>query len=35
MRIVLSSVYVDDPEKAPQFYTEVLGFIYKISVAVQ
>ena len=26
MRITLSSVFVDDQEKALQFYTEVLGF---------
>jgi predicted enzyme related to lactoylglutathione lyase len=29
MRIKLTSVYVDDQEKALRFYTEVLGFIKK------
>ena len=29
MKIVLSSVLVDDQEKALKFYTEVLGFIKK------
>ena len=29
MRIKVMSVYVDDQEKALQFYTEVLGFIKK------
>ncbi|TCS93227.1 VOC family protein [Hazenella coriacea] len=29
MKINLTSVYVDDQEKALQFYTEVLGFVKK------
>jgi catechol 2,3-dioxygenase-like lactoylglutathione lyase family enzyme len=29
MRIHLSSVYVDDQDKALRFYTEVLGFVKK------
>src|SRR5215208_1213844 len=29
MKIKLSSVYVDDQEKAVRFYTEVLGFVKK------
>ena len=29
MKIKLTSVYVDDPEKALRFYTEVLGFVKK------
>lgn len=29
MRIKLTSVYVDDQEKALRFYTEVLGFVKK------
>jgi len=29
MRIVLSSVYVDDQDKALRFYTTVLGFVKK------
>src|ERR1700759_1730990 len=29
MKIKLTSVYVDDQEKALQFYTEVLGFVKK------
>ncbi|MBI5281893.1 MAG: VOC family protein [Candidatus Solibacter usitatus] len=29
MRIKLSSVYVDDQDKALKFYTEVLGFVKK------
>jgi catechol 2,3-dioxygenase-like lactoylglutathione lyase family enzyme len=27
MRIKLTSVYVDDQDKALKFYTEVLGFV--------
>ncbi|MEK7729810.1 MAG: VOC family protein [candidate division KSB1 bacterium] len=30
MKIKLTSVYVDDPNKAFKFYTEVLGFISKL-----
>ncbi len=30
MRILLTSVYVDDPIKAFAFYTEVLGFIEQL-----
>jgi catechol 2,3-dioxygenase-like lactoylglutathione lyase family enzyme len=29
MRIVLTSVFVDDQEKAVRFYTDVLGFVRK------
>jgi catechol 2,3-dioxygenase-like lactoylglutathione lyase family enzyme len=29
MKIKLTSVYVDDQDKALQFYTEVLGFVKK------
>ena len=29
MKIYISSVYVDDQEKALKFYTEVLGFVKK------
>jgi catechol 2,3-dioxygenase-like lactoylglutathione lyase family enzyme len=29
MKIVVTSVFVDDQEKALQFYTEVLGFVKK------
>ena len=29
MKIKLTSVYVDDQEKALRFYTEVLGFVKK------
>jgi predicted enzyme related to lactoylglutathione lyase len=29
MKIKLSSIYVDDQEKAMRFYTEVLGFVKK------
>lgn len=32
MRIHLSSVYVDDQEKALRFYTEVLGFVKKTEI---
>jgi len=32
MKIVLTSVMVDDQEKAVRFYTEVLGFIKKIDM---
>jgi len=32
MRINLSSVFVDDQEKALRFYTQVLGFIKKTEV---
>jgi len=34
MKIVLSSVYVDNQEKALQFYTEVLGFVKKADFPV-
>ena len=34
MRIYVSSVMVDDQEKALQFYTNVLGFVKKIDVPV-
>jgi catechol 2,3-dioxygenase-like lactoylglutathione lyase family enzyme len=32
VRINLASVLVDDQEKAPRFYTEVLGFVKKTEV---
>ncbi len=32
MRIHLSSVFVDDQDKAPAFYTQVLGFIKKTEI---
>ena len=32
MRINLTSVFVDDQQKALQFYTEVLGFVKKYDV---
>lgn len=32
MRIVLSSVYVDDQDKALKFYTGVLGFVKKMDI---
>ena len=34
MRIHLSSIYVDDQEKALRFYTEVLGFVKKTEIAL-
>jgi catechol 2,3-dioxygenase-like lactoylglutathione lyase family enzyme len=34
MRIHLSSVYVDDQDKALHFYTEVLGFVKKVDIPV-
>ena len=34
MRIKLTSVYVDDPDKALRFYTEVLGFVRKRDIPV-
>ncbi len=34
MRINLSSVIVDDQEKALKFYTEVLGFVKKADIPV-
>jgi predicted enzyme related to lactoylglutathione lyase len=33
MKIKLTSVYVDDLDKALQFYTEVLGFVKKTDVS--
>ena len=33
MRIKLTSVYVDDQDKALRFYTEVLGFVKKTDVS--
>jgi predicted enzyme related to lactoylglutathione lyase len=33
MRIKLTSVYVDDQEKALRFYTEVMGFVKKTDVS--
>ena len=32
MRIVLTSIFVDDQEKALRFYTEILGFTKKSDV---
>ncbi len=34
MRIHLTSVYVDDQDKALRFYTEVLGFVKKVEFPV-
>ena len=34
MRITITSVYVDDQEKALAFYTDVLGFVRKTDVPV-
>ena len=34
MRIVVTSVFVDDQEKALRFYTEVLGFVKREDVPV-
>ena len=34
MRIELTSIHVDDQEKAAAFYTEVLGFVKKHDFAV-
>jgi predicted enzyme related to lactoylglutathione lyase len=33
MRIKLTSIYVDDQEKALRFYTDVLGFVKKTDVS--
>jgi len=33
MRIKLTSVYVDDQERALRFYTEVLGFVKKADIS--
>ncbi len=35
MKIYLTSVYVDDQDKALKFYTEVLGFIKKSDFPLQ
>lgn len=32
MRIAMTSVFVDDPSEAYQFYTDVLGFIGKMHI---
>jgi len=32
MKIVITSVFVDDQEKALRFYTEVLGFVKKTEI---
>lgn len=32
MRIVITSVFVDDQEKALKFYTEALGFVKKMDI---
>ena len=34
MRIIVTSVLVDDQEKALRFYTEVLGFVKKADIPV-
>jgi len=34
MKIYISSVFVDDQEKAFRFYTEILGFVKKVDVPV-
>ena len=34
MRIKLTSVFVDDQDKALKFYTEVLGFVKKVDIPV-
>ena len=34
MRIKLTSVLVDDQDKALKFYTEILGFVKKIDISV-
>jgi catechol 2,3-dioxygenase-like lactoylglutathione lyase family enzyme len=34
MRIALTSVLVDDQEKALRFYTDVLGFVPKVDVSL-
>jgi catechol 2,3-dioxygenase-like lactoylglutathione lyase family enzyme len=34
LKIVVTSVYVDDQEKALRFYTEALGFVKKQDVPV-
>jgi catechol 2,3-dioxygenase-like lactoylglutathione lyase family enzyme len=34
MRIVVTSVYVDDQDKALRFYTDVLGFVKKTDIPV-
>jgi catechol 2,3-dioxygenase-like lactoylglutathione lyase family enzyme len=33
MKIKLTSIYVDDQEKALRFYTDVLGFVKKTDVS--
>ena len=33
LRIKLTSLYVDDQEKALKFYTEMLGFIKKADIS--
>ncbi|MGG1658349.1 VOC family protein [Brevibacillus sp. NRS-1366] len=34
MRIKLTSVFVDDQDKAQKFYTEVLGFVTKMDMPI-
>lgn len=34
MKIKLTSVFVDDQDKALQFYTEVLGFVKKLDISL-
>src|SRR5437016_3163552 len=34
MRIRLTSVYVDDQDKAQRFYTEILGFVTKHDISL-
>lgn len=33
MRITLSSIFVDDQDKALRFYTDILGFVKKADIA--
>jgi catechol 2,3-dioxygenase-like lactoylglutathione lyase family enzyme len=32
MRVYVTSVYVDDQDKALRFYTEILGFVKKTEI---
>ena len=35
MKIILTSVFVDDQDRALKFYTEVLGFVKKSDVSAE
>lgn len=35
MRIILTSIFVDDQEKAVRFYTEILGFEKKMDIKLE